>query len=176
RPSADARAARVVRARRAGLADRCRRAGSGHAAPLSARDRAVRSIDRRTRLCPPEHLHVSLRASSLIRRRGGRRMKTLLGAIVAVTVLAATSSMAFAADEKKNTQQERMKACNTEAGDKKGDERKAFMSQCLKGEGAAPMTQQEKMKKCNADATAKSLKGDERKTFMSDCLKAEKKS
>ena len=103
-------------------------------------------------------------------------MKTLLAAIVAVTVLAATSSMAFAADENKNAQQERMKACNTQAGDKKGDERKAFMSECLKGEGAAPATQQEKMKKCNADATAKALKGDERKTFMSDCLKADKKT
>ncbi len=33
----------------------------------------------------------------------------------------------------KMTQQEKMKACNTKAGDKKGDERKAFMSECLKG-------------------------------------------
>jgi hypothetical protein len=30
-------------------------------------------------------------------------------------------------------QQERMKACNDKAGDKKGAERKAFMSSCLKG-------------------------------------------
>ena len=103
-------------------------------------------------------------------------MKRLLGVVIVVTVLAATSSIAFAADENKNAQQERMKACNAQAGDKKGDARKAFMSECLKGEGAVPMTQQEKMKKCNADATAKALKGDERKTFMSDCLKAEKKS
>lgn len=29
------------------------------------------------------------------------------------------------------TQQERMKACNTQAGDKKGDDRKAFMKTCL---------------------------------------------
>jgi hypothetical protein len=82
--------------------------------------------------------------------------------------------MASAADEKKaNPQQERMKACNSQAGDKKGDERKAFMSQCLKGGAAMPMTQQ---KKCNADASAKSLNGDDRKTFMSECLKADKKS
>ena len=33
-----------------------------------------------------------------------------------------------------------MKACNTQAGDKKGDERKTFMSQCLKGDAAAPAT------------------------------------
>ena len=31
------------------------------------------------------------------------------------------------------TQQEKMKACNDKAADKKGDERKAFMSECLKG-------------------------------------------
>ncbi len=32
------------------------------------------------------------------------------------------------------TQQEKMKACNTKAGEKKGDERKAFMSDCLKAD------------------------------------------
>ena len=84
--------------------------------------------------------------------------------------------MASAADDKKLTpQQEKMKACNTQAADKKGDERKAFMSECLKaGAPAAPMTQQEKMKVCNTKAGEK--KGDERKTFMSECLKADKKS
>ena len=104
-------------------------------------------------------------------------MKTIFTAIVALAFIAAMGSFSLAADEKKpNPQQERMKACNAQARDKKGDERKAFMSQCLKGEDAVPMTQQEKMKKCNADATAKALKGDDRKTFMSDCLKADKKS
>ncbi len=68
-----------------------------------------------------------------------------------------------------------MKVCNAQAGHMKGDERKAFMSHCLKGGAATPMTQQEKMKKCNTDASAKCLKGDERKTFMSECLKADKK-
>ena len=32
------------------------------------------------------------------------------------------------------TQQDKMKACNTKAGDKKGDERKTFMSECLKAD------------------------------------------
>jgi psiF repeat len=103
-------------------------------------------------------------------------MKTLIAAMTALTFLAGTSSLVFAADDKKNSQQEKMKACNAQAGDKKGDERKAFMSECLKGDGAAPATQQEKMKKCNADANAKALKGDDRKTFMGDCLKADKKT
>ncbi|MDH0648514.1 PsiF family protein [Pseudomonas sp. GD03858] len=68
-------------------------------------------------------------------------------------------------------QQEKMKTCNADATAKalKGDERKAFMSTCLKKD--VPQTQQEKMKTCNADATTKALKGDERKSFMSDCLK-----
>ncbi len=104
-------------------------------------------------------------------------MRTVLAMVVAMSLAAGTLSVASAADEKKpNPQQERMKACNAQAGDKKGDERKAFMSQCLKGDAAMPMTQQDKMKKCNADASAKSLKGDERKAFMSECLKGEKKS
>jgi hypothetical protein len=103
-------------------------------------------------------------------------MRTVLAVLVAVSLAAGTLSVASAADEKKpNPQQERMKACNAQAGDKKGDERKAFMSQCLRGGAAMPMTQQEKMKKCNADASAKSLKGDERKAFMSSCLKADHK-
>jgi hypothetical protein len=85
-------------------------------------------------------------------------------------------------------QQEKMKKCNADAKAKnlKGDERKKFMSECLKGktsEAPAPavapapvakQNQQEKMKKCNADAKAKNLKGDERKKFMSECLKAAK--
>jgi hypothetical protein len=76
-------------------------------------------------------------------------------------------------------QQEKMKSCNAEAKAKglKGDERKAFMSECLSGKvtGAdakeVKMSQQDKMKSCNQEAAAKSLKGDERKAFMSDCLK-----
>jgi hypothetical protein len=64
-----------------------------------------------------------------------------------------------------------MKACNTKAEGKKGDERKAFMSACLSGKDApaAKMTQQEKMTACNKKAADK--KGDERKAFMSECLK-----
>ena len=62
-------------------------------------------------------------------------MRTVLAMAVVVSLAAGTFSVASAADEKKaNLQQERMKACNTQAGDKKGDERKAFMSSCLKAE------------------------------------------
>jgi hypothetical protein len=71
-------------------------------------------------------------------------------------------------------QQNKMTTCNADATAKtlKGDERKAFMSTCLKATpAAAPATQQDKMKTCNATASTQALKGDARKTFMSDCLK-----
>ena|SRR5690349_23775137 len=105
-------------------------------------------------------------------------MRSFLVALTTISLIISAYSPSPAADDKKLTpQQEKMKSCNAEAGDKKGDERKAFMSSCLKaGVPTAPMTQQDKMKKCNADASAKSLKGDDRKTFMSECLKADKKS
>jgi hypothetical protein len=67
----------------------------------------------------------------------------------------------------KTAQQSKMKSCNAEAAGKKGDERKAFMKDCLSAD--KPTTQQSKMKTCNAEAAGK--KGEERKAFMSECLK-----
>ena len=61
-------------------------------------------------------------------------MRALLASVAAAAFLAVTVSASLAADDKKLTpQQEKMKVCNTEAGDKKDDDRKAFMSTCLKG-------------------------------------------
>ncbi|URL59477.1 phosphate starvation-inducible protein PsiF [Luteibacter flocculans] len=98
-----------------------------------------------------------------------------------IRVLAAVSLLVFAAatvaapqtpaKKELTPQQQRMSTCNTQAAGKKGDERKTFMSSCLKGEAPAKTSQQDKMKSCNKDASAKSLKGDERKQFMSTCLK-----
>ncbi|HEY0285845.1 MAG TPA: PsiF family protein [Pseudomonas sp.] len=70
-------------------------------------------------------------------------------------------------------QQNKMTTCNADASAKslKGDERKAFMSTCLKAAPPPVATQQEKMKTCNATASTQALKGDARKSFMSDCLK-----
>ncbi len=75
-------------------------------------------------------------------------------------------------------QQQRMVDCNKQATGKTGDERKTFMSSCLKGDSTAAMpatkqTQQEKMKSCNAEASKEKLAGDARKTFMSTCLKGD---
>ncbi|WP_420994589.1 PsiF family protein [Cupriavidus sp. 30B13] len=86
------------------------------------------------------------------------------------SVAFAQNAPAPAAPAAGNTQQDKMKACNTQASGKKGDDRKAFMKDCLsnKPAAAAGNSQQEKMKACNKDATGK--KGDERKAFMKDCL------
>lgn len=97
-----------------------------------------------------------------------------------LTLLALGAAMALGAahaqDAAPSAQQSKMKTCNMEAKDKKGDERKAFMKDCLSAKPAAPAatgtTQQNKMKTCNADAKTKALKGDERKAFMKECLSA----
>jgi hypothetical protein len=99
-------------------------------------------------------------------------MKKLV-ALAAAGVLLSAAVPAFA-----GAQQDKMKNCNKEAAEKalKGDERKAFMKECLSTKAeAAPAekktAQQEKMKNCNKEAADKALKGDERKKFMSSCLK-----
>jgi DNA repair ATPase RecN len=81
-----------------------------------------------------------------------------------------------ASAQNQTAQQERMKACNTQASNQKlaGDARRSFMSECLSGKTIAekPATaQQQKMKDCNATASQQNLSGDKRKSFMSTCLK-----
>lgn len=79
-------------------------------------------------------------------------------------------------------QQLRMKNCNAEAKAQslKGDERRGFMSTCLKGgstelaaradKSAAPSPAQVKRKACSTEAKDKGLKGEERKTFVRECV------
>ena len=80
-------------------------------------------------------------------------MSSRLSLMVASVALAFAASTAFAAPQTaptsapaKNSQQQRMADCNKQATGKTGDDRKTFMSSCLKGESAAPakMTQQHK--------------------------------
>ena len=95
-------------------------------------------------------------------------------ATMAALALGVALSVTFAATPAfaDNSQQSKMTTCNKQAGDKKGDDRKAFMKSCLSATAPAaasgPMTQQEKMTACNKQATGK--KGDDRKAFMKDCL------
>lgn len=93
-------------------------------------------------------------------------MKKLIAGLMLVTPFLLNTAHAA------TDQQSKMAACNKEAGDKKGDERKAFMKECLSAKpkvSEAQKAQQDKMKSCNVQA--KDKKGDERKKFMSECLK-----
>lgn len=114
-----------------------------------------------------------------------KALPLMLGMLMAGSVFAAeststtTTHAAKAPSAKQLAQREKMKTCNAEAKGKtfqKG-ERKAFMSNCLKGGSSTstdtkkPATQQEKMKACNAEAKGKTFQPGERKAFMSNCLK-----
>ena len=101
-------------------------------------------------------------------------MKTLIALIAAGALM--VGAPALAADAKTdtatkapNSQQDKMTACNKAAGDKKGDERKAFMKTCLSAE-KAPMTQSEKMSMCNKKTAG--MAKDERSKAQSECMKA----
>ena len=94
-------------------------------------------------------------------------MKTTMLALLLVLPLLSAGPVSA-----QNEQQSRMAACNKDAAGMKGEERKAFMKECLSGNtkgSAAQRAQQEKMKTCNAEAKGKT--GEERKKFMSECLK-----
>ena len=58
-------------------------------------------------------------------------MRSILATCAAVSLLVSAYSAGLAAEDKLAPQQEKMKTRNAQAGDKKADERKAFMSSCL---------------------------------------------
>jgi hypothetical protein len=122
-------------------------------------------------------------------------MHTWLGALVSILLVAGSAAGDDEKKEHATPQAQRMTECNAQARDRhlSGDERRHFMSDCLKAHPAAhdaaarsdttPKSrptdgehsgQGEKMKACNQEAAGKNLHGDERKQFMSQCLKAEK--
>ena len=84
---------------------------------------------------------------------------------------------AFAADSKTadtgkttNSQQDKMKTCNDQAGDKKGDDRKAFMKTCLSAKPAPLPKPESKMAMCNKKTAG--LAKEERSKAQSECMKA----
>ena len=99
-------------------------------------------------------------------------MALALAALAGPSFAASHAGAAPMADKKPTAQQGKMATCNKDAGEKKGDERKAFMKTCLSAKPAAAAggTQQDKMKTCNKDAGDKKLAGDPRKAFMKECL------
>jgi len=97
-------------------------------------------------------------------------MKTILTLVLAGlfacggALAADTKDTKAAATDSKMSQQDKMKMCNEQAGDKKGDERKAFMKTCL---SAKPKN---KMAMCN-EKTKGMSKADGDKA-RSECMKA----
>jgi len=91
-------------------------------------------------------------------------------AVVAFLACGSASAADTKTDAKKtdaaNPQQEKMKMCNDQAGDKKGDERKAFMKTCL---SAKPEKAKSKMAMCN-EKTKGMSKADADKA-RSECMK-----
>jgi psiF repeat len=80
------------------------------------------------------------------------------------------SGGAFAAsDAAPNPQQEKMKACQAQATEKKLEKqaRQDYVNTCLK---AKPAKQESKMAMCNKKTAG--LKGDERNKAQSECMKA----
>jgi hypothetical protein len=105
-------------------------------------------------------------SNPLIFHQGDHTVKKLLSLMAALS-LACSLGLAHAAAGKPTAQNTKMTTCNRDAGNKKGDERKAFLKECLSAKKT--VTQQEKMKICNHDAGGK--KGDERKAFLKECLR-----
>ena len=103
--------------------------------------------------------------------------------IFAIGAFAASPALAAEAPAKHLTpQQQKMATCSHEAGEKalKGDERRAFLSTCLKGDGAVAATSTEKSasadaaaqsrkQSCRAEAKRQHLSGEARKTFIVHC-------
>lgn len=93
--------------------------------------------------------------------------------LMAACAFAATAP-AFAADTAAaapNAQQEKMKACNTSAEGKTGDDRKTFMKSCLSAKPAKP---ESKMSMCNKQTAG--MSGDARAKAQSECMKAPAKA
>jgi uncharacterized protein HemX len=113
-----------------------------------------------------KHAAAKVHTAPLTPTNEENQMKTAFAAVIIAIPLCISAMTASAEEKAAATQQNKMATCNKEAGDKKGDERKAFMKECLTDKQAR---QQDKMKSCNKEAEGK--KGDERKAFISDCLK-----
>lgn len=82
--------------------------------------------------------------------------------------LALSVGVAHAATE----QQNKMKTCNAEAKDKKGDERKAFMKECLSAKADAPTAAAAAAPSpaCEKSAADKKLAGAAKASHVKKCM------
>jgi psiF repeat len=99
-------------------------------------------------------------------------MKQLLAVLaMGLTMSLGAITTAQAADgDAKTKQQSKMATCNADAGDKKGDERKAFMKTCLSAKPAAMAPSAA----CEKAAADKKLAGAAKNSNIKKCMADEK--
>lgn len=88
-----------------------------------------------------------------------------------IAILIACAAVAFGAQA--TPQQDKMKACNAEAKDKKGDERKAFMKECLSAKPAADAAKpaaDAASPACEKSAADKKLHGAAARSHIKKCM------
>jgi hypothetical protein len=107
----------------------------------------------------------------------------LLAACAAIACLAVLPLSAEEPATKAQSQRDKFAACGHESKGLKGDERREFMSECLKGHGpdtaireardtmAGDAAEESRRRPCTEEADRRKLHGDERRTFMGSCLK-----
>ncbi len=94
-------------------------------------------------------------------------MKQLLALMLVAAVAAAAPAMAA-----ENAQQNKMKTCQAQAGEKKleGKARQDYVNNCLKAKPEAkPEKKESKMAMCNRQTAG--LKGEARSKAQSECMK-----
>jgi len=95
-----------------------------------------------------------------------------------IAPLLAAALFAVSLGAQASPQQDKMKACNADAKTKalKGDERKAFMKECLsaKGADAAPAAAAAASPMCEKSVADKKLHGAAAKAHMKKCMADEK--
>ncbi len=104
-------------------------------------------------------------------------MKTRTVVLAACAVALSLSVLPLrAADGESHTtpQREKFAACAHESQGLKGDERREFMSECLRKHAPAKDAvahEGGRLTPCNAEADRRKLHGDERRAFLGSCLR-----
>ena len=108
-------------------------------------------------------------------------MKTRYLMLAACAAAASLTVLPLRADDsaaKAPTQQEKFAACGHQSKGLKGDERREFMSHCLKGEADTALRDtmigdaaEESRQRCHEEADRRKLHGEERRAFLGVCQK-----
>ena len=90
-------------------------------------------------------------------------MKLTLNIVAVALATFAFAAQAADPSPAQKAQQEKMAACNKDATDKKGDDRKAFMKTCLAAQSPAAAA-------CDKQAAEKKLAGAAKNSFTKKCI------